>query len=91
MKVYIVEMSGFCGGSRRYGVYSNIESARNKLKEIFEEEKERTSKCNYIYKVGWHEFIKDSFYVQYGLKEYDEITEVEVYEITEVEVEDGNN
>ena len=84
MKVYIVEMYGQ-RGSHRYGVYSNIESARNKLKEIFEEEKERYSKYKNDYKVKWCDFIKDSFYVDYGssLKEF--------YEITEVEVEDGNN
>lgn len=84
MKVYIVEMYGL-RGSHRYGVYSNIESARNKLQEIFEEEKERYSKYENDYKVEWCKFIKDSFYVHYGnpLKEF--------YEITEVEVEDGNN
>lgn len=82
MKVYIVEMYGW-RGSHRCGVYSNIESARNKLQEIFEEEKERCSKYENDYKVEWSKlFVTDCFYVKYGN------SHKECYEITEVEVED---
>lgn len=84
MKVYIVEMFGY-NGSHRYGVYSNIELAKNKLKEIFKEEKERYSKYGNNYKVEWSKFTKNSFNMQYHDKPQ------EYYEVTEVEVEDGNN
>jgi hypothetical protein len=84
MKVYIVEMFGY-NGTHRYGVYSNIELAKNKLKEIFEEEKERYSKYGNNYKVEWSKFTKNSFNMQYRDKTQ------EYYEVTEVEVEDGNN
>ena len=88
MKVYIVEMFGY-NGSHRYGIYSNIELAKNKLKEIFEEEKERYSKYGNDYKVEWSKFTKNIFNVKhYGKsQEYYKITEVYVI----YEVEDGNN
>ena len=35
MKVYIVEQNTY-DGNNRYGVYSDIEKARNKMKELFE-------------------------------------------------------
>ena len=81
MKVYIVEMFGY-NGSHRYCVYLNIELAKNKLKEIFEEEKEKYSKYGNDYKVEWSKFIKNSFNIKYcdNPQEY--------YEIIEVEVED---
>ena len=75
MKVYIVEMYGL-RGSHRYGVYSNIESARNKLQEIFEEEK--LSRFGTFYKV---ELVNENcFVIKYRnkAKEYSEITEVDV-------------
>ena len=84
MKVYIVEMFGY-NGSHRYGVYSNIEIAKDKLKEIFEEEKERYSKYGNYYKVEWSKFTPNSFNMQYRDKPQ------EYYEVTEVEVEEGNN
>ena len=86
MKVYIVEMYGLRGSHRygaysnRYGVYSNIELARNKLQEIFRAEK--LSRFGTFYKV---ELVNENcFVVKHRNK-----TE-EYYEITEVEVEDGN-
>lgn len=74
MKVYIVEMYGQ-RGTHRYGVYSNIESARNKLKEIFEEEK--LLRFGTFDKVEWID--ENCFVIKHRSKpEYYEITEVDV-------------
>ena len=79
MKVYIVEQNTY-DGNTRYGVYSDIEKARNKMKELFEHEKNVYSVegCE-EFQVNW--INEDSFVMKF--KEHVQ----EEYVISDVEVE----
>lgn len=79
MKVYIVEQNTY-DGNTRYGVYSDIEKARNKMKELFEREQKFYSVEGYEeFQVNWINL--DSFVMKF--EDYVQ----EEYVISEVEVE----